>query len=133
MVRVPWAMGMKAVSIEEPGQLMQALTSAVVGCGGWVLSQGVNDSGTVNVWFEFERKNCVNIYSELIAVGIELGQNGHFLLTELCQCTLNLKRNWSTDLASIKLEVQTYPDVIEEGLRNSMAAAKRTAARKVTG
>ena len=125
----PWAMEMKAVSIEEPGRLIQALSGAILGCGGWVLSRGTNDAGTVNIFFEFERQNCVDIYSELIALGLVLSQTGHVLLTELCQCTLNQQRECRRDLASIDLEVQTYSVELREGSRASRSVEKRGAVR----
>jgi hypothetical protein len=105
---VPWAMQMKAVSIEEPGRLVQTLTGAILGSGGWVLSRGANDVGTVTMLFEFERQACVDIYSVLIAAGLELSQNGHMRFTELCQCTRNHQRDCGTEIASIDLEVQTF-------------------------
>ena len=80
-------MEMKAVSIEEPSRLGAMLTGAILGCGGWVLSRGANDTGMVNMLFEFERQACVDIYSVLIAAGLELSQSGHIRFTELCQCT----------------------------------------------
>ncbi len=46
---VPWAMQMRAISLQEPSRLVQALTGAILGCGGWVLSRGANDSGGVNL------------------------------------------------------------------------------------
>src|ERR1017187_8900807 len=84
---IPWAMQMKAVAIEEPARLVQTLTGAILACGGWVLSRGANDTGTVSMLFEFERQACVEIYSVLIAAGIDLSQAGHIRFTELCQCT----------------------------------------------
>ena len=56
-------MQMRAISVEEPGRLVQTLTGAILGCGGWVLSRGANDSGGVNMLFEFERQACVDIYT----------------------------------------------------------------------
>jgi hypothetical protein len=106
---VPWAMQMKAVSVEEPSRLVRLLTGAILGCGGWVLSRGANDTGTVNMLFEFERQDCVDIYSILIAAGLELSQHGHIRLTEFCQCTRSQQRDCGTEIASIELEVQTYP------------------------
>ena len=105
---VPWAMQMKAVSIEEPSHLVKTLTGAILACGGWVLSRGANDSGTVTMLFEFERQACVDIYSVLIAAGIDLSQAGHIRITELCQCTRSLPRECGTDIASIDLEIQTF-------------------------
>ncbi|MGD0732739.1 MAG: hypothetical protein ABR956_15860 [Terracidiphilus sp.] len=110
---VPWAMQMKAISGEEPGKLVQTLTGAILGCGGWVLSRGANDTGTVNMLFEFERQACVDIYSVMIAAGVELSQNGHIRFTELCQCTRNQRQDCGTEIASIDLEIQTFPVAME--------------------
>ncbi len=109
MMSVPWALQMKAISIEEPSRLVQTLTGAILGCGGWVLSRGADDMGKVSMLFEFERQACVDIYSVLIAAGLELSQNGHIRFTELCQCTRSQQRNCATEIASIDLEVQTFP------------------------
>src|ERR1035441_8989727 len=56
---VPWAMQMKAISIGEPSRMVQTLTGAILGCGGWVLSRGANDTGKVSMLIEFERQICV--------------------------------------------------------------------------
>ena len=106
---VPWAMQMKAVSIEEPGHLVQNLTGAILGCGGWVLSRSANDCGTIRMLFEFERQACVEIYSIMIAVGLELSQHGHIRFTELCQCTRSHLEECGSEIASIELEIQTFP------------------------
>jgi hypothetical protein len=106
---IPWAMQMKAISIEEPGRLVQTLTGAILGCGGWVLSRGANDTGMINMLFEFERQACVEIYSLLIAAGLELSQSGHIRFTELCQCTRSQRKDCGSEIASIDLEIQTFP------------------------
>jgi hypothetical protein len=106
---IPWAIQMKAVSIEEPSRLVQTLTGAILGCGGWVLNRGANDTGSVSMLFEFERQDCVDIYSVLIAAGLELSQNGHVRFTELCQCTRSHQWDCGREIASIDLEIQTFP------------------------
>jgi hypothetical protein len=63
----------------------------------------------VNMLFEFERHACVDIYSVLIAAGLELSQSGHIRITELCQCTRSNNRTCGTEIASIDLEIQTFP------------------------
>ncbi len=119
---VPWAMQMKAISIEEPSRLVQTLTGAILGCGGWVLSRGANDTGTVNMLFEFERQACVDIYSLLIAAGVELSQNGHIRFTELCQCTRSHPQECGAEIASIDLEIQTFPVEMLPGAHGKEAA-----------
>jgi hypothetical protein len=106
---IPWAMQMKAVSGDEPAHLVSTLTGAILACGGWVLSRGANDTGTVNMLFEFERQVCVDIYSVLIAAGIDLSQAGHIRFTELCQCTRSQLQECGTEIASVDLEIQTFP------------------------
>lgn len=120
---IPWALEMKAVSAEEPSRLVKSLTGAILGCGGWVLSRGATDSGTVNMLFEFERQACLDIYSVLIAAGLELSQTGHFRFTELCQCTRSRQKECGTEIASVDLEIQTHPAAVvpgetSEGLRD---------------
>src|ERR1017187_3277923 len=109
LMSVPWAMEMKAISIEEPSRLVQTLTGAILGCGGWVLSRGANDSGMVSMLFEFERQAWVDMYSLLVAAGLELSQSGHIRFTELCQCTRSQQHDCGAEIASIDLEIQTFP------------------------
>jgi hypothetical protein len=103
-----WAMQMKAVSLEEPSQLVQSLAGAVLGCGGWVLSRGASDTGTITMLFEFERRASMDIYSVLVATGLELSCNGHRRMTELCQCTRSGPSDCESEIASIDIEIQTF-------------------------
>jgi len=105
----PWAIEMKAVSLIEPARLVRTLTGAILGCGGWVLSRGATDTGIVSMLFEFERQACIDIYSVLIAAGIELSQSGHVRFTELCQCTRNHHLECGDEVASIDIEIHTFP------------------------
>ncbi len=108
-IDTPWALQMQAISLVEPSRLVQSLTGAILGCGGWVLSRGATDTGLVNMLFEFERRSCVDIYSILIGAGLELSQTGHLRFTELCQCTRSHPTDCGAEIASIDLEIQTYP------------------------
>ena len=63
--------------------------------------------------FEFERQACVDIYSVLIAAGVELSRSGHISFTELCQCTRSQKRDCGSEIASVDLEIRTYPQEIK--------------------
>lgn len=106
---MPWALEITGVSVVEPSHLVRSLSGAIVGCGGWVLSRGTNDTGRVTFLFEFERQACVEIYSTVIAAGVELSQSGHLRFTELCHCTRNQIANCGTEIASVDLEIQTFP------------------------
>jgi hypothetical protein len=119
---LPWAMEMRAVSVQEPARLIQTLSGAILGCGGWVLSRGATDMGTVRMVFEFERQTCIDIYSILIACGLELSQSAHRHFTELCQCTRSGQRDCGREIASVELEILTFPEEIVQGLLENAAA-----------
>ena len=103
------------MSVEDPSRLVKTLTGGILGCGGWVLSRGASDSGMVNLLFEFERQACLDIYSVLIAAGLELSQTGHVRFTELCQCTRSRQQECGNEIASVDLEIQTFPAPITRG------------------
>ncbi|HWT66647.1 MAG TPA: hypothetical protein VN151_11085 [Terracidiphilus sp.] len=107
---IPWAVQLQGFSWEEPSRLVQTLTGAILGCGGWVLSRGSSDTGTVTMLFEFERRLCVDVYSVLVAAGVELSSSGHLRFTELCQCTVLNPQELGHEIASIDLEIQTAHD-----------------------
>lgn len=109
---VPWALEIKAASTVEPSQLVRMATGAILGCGGWILTRGMSDSGRVTILFEFERQACVEIYTVLIASGIELSRTGHLRMTELCQCTRNHLSACGAEIASIEIEIQANPSKI---------------------
>ena len=112
---IPWAIQMNAVSAEEPSRLVQRLTGAILGCGGWVLSRSASDTGRINLLFEFERRTCLDIYGVVVAAGVDLSQKGHARFTELCQCALHVMQDRGCDIASIDLEVQTYTSAAPGG------------------
>lgn len=113
---LPWAIQMRAISTEEPGRLVQTLTGAILACGGWVLSRSSDDFGTVTFVFEFERRACLDIYTVLVATGIELRRSDHVRFTELCQCTRLSSAASGTEIASIELEIQTAPALVPSGV-----------------
>ena len=104
---IPWAVQLQGFSWEDPAKLVQTLTGAILGCGGWVLSRGSSDTGTVTMLFEFERRLCVDVYAVLVAAGVELSQAGHLRFTELCQCTVLSPQEFGHEITSIDLEIQT--------------------------
>jgi hypothetical protein len=103
-----WALQMRATTIEEPSRLIATLTGAILGCGGWVLSRGADDAGRINMLFEFERQHCIDMYTVLIAAGLELGQLAHLRFTELCQCTRSHFADCGEEIVSVDLEVRCF-------------------------
>jgi hypothetical protein len=114
---------MRATSMEEPMRLIQTLTGAILGNGGWVLSRGANDSGTINMLFEFERNCCVDMYTVLIAAGLELSQLAHLRFTELCQCTRSHFDDIGGEIVSVDLQIHSFHLESSAMRQNSSEAA----------
>ena len=106
--RIPWALQMRAISNEEPSRLVKMITGAILGCNGWVLSRGASDTGLIDILFEFERQSCLEIYSVLMATGLELSRAAHLQFTELCQCTRMGRQGCGEEIVSVDLEIQTF-------------------------
>lgn len=106
---IPWALQFRAISNEEPSRLVKTVTGAILGCGGWMLSRSATDSGLIDLLFEFERRSCLEIYSILIASGVELSRTAHLQFTELCQCTILRREGAPDEIVSVDLEIQTSP------------------------
>jgi hypothetical protein len=106
-MNTPWALEMKAVSHQDPERLERTLTGAILGIGGWVLSRGCTDTGKITMLFEFERRACLDIYSMLVATGVELGASEHLRLTDLYRCTQGSIHAYGNQIASIQLEIKT--------------------------
>jgi hypothetical protein len=118
-----WALQMRATTMEEPARLIQTLTGAILGCGGWVLSRGASDSGTINMLFEFERQSCVDMYTVLIAAGLELSHLAHLRFTELCQCTRSHFEDCGEEIVSVDLEIHRYQIEVSTAIRGASEAA----------
>ena len=88
-----------------------------------MLSRGANDSGLISMLFEFERQNCVDIYTILIASGVELSQLAHMRFTELCQCTQSHWEDCSAEIVSVDLEVHSFPIEATQPRRKPSKAA----------
>jgi len=99
---------MRAISNEEPSRLVKMITGAILGCNGWVLSRSASDTGLIDILFEFERQACLEIYSVLMASGLELSRAAHLQFTELCQCTRMGRQDCGEEIVSVDLEVQTF-------------------------
>ena len=104
---MPWILKLSALSVQEPTRLLHFLSGMVLGCGGRVLSRGCGDR-EVLMNFEFERSGCLEIYTALVSAGLELSQNSHRGLTELCHCTKYQGPFVAGERVAVELEVMAH-------------------------
>jgi hypothetical protein len=82
-----WELNLAAVCDEDAARTVRFLTGAVMACGGFVLSRQFDAGQSATIEFEFVRATCVEMYSVLIAAGLELTAQSHRVMATLCQCT----------------------------------------------
>jgi len=83
---------------EDQSTVVPRLSGVIPDCGAWIRSRSYVEPGTARFVFEFPRDICIEIYSALVSVGLQLTAASHSLLTELCRCTPHV-----FDLSSRKL------------------------------
>jgi hypothetical protein len=100
---VDWDLRLTASCADDPHRALRFLTGAVLTCGGWVLSRSMPGSDFAEMSFEFTRSSSIEVYSVLIAAGLELSRDAHIRMTELCQCTKDLIATKGFDVARVRL------------------------------
>lgn len=115
-----WSLRLTALSADDPERLVRYLTGALLACGGWVLTRTTQGKEAAELDFEFARAACVDIYSVLIAAGLELSRDSHVQMAELCHCTKNLIESRAFEIARADLVVYRTGSV---GQRDDFAAA----------
>jgi len=86
-VRGGWELHLIAFCAEDAPRTIRFLTGAIMACGGDVVSRRFDAAGEASIEFEFVRAVCVEMYSVLIAAGLDLTAESHLSLASLCQCT----------------------------------------------
>ena len=84
------SLDIQGFSYEERHGLLPTLTSAFADCGGWILDRKTLSPTTMEFRLEIQLRAVVDLYSSILASGLELTRAGHLGLTHLCTCRKNL-------------------------------------------
>jgi hypothetical protein len=103
-----WDMSLTALCSDDAPRTVRFLTGAVMACGGCVLSRRFDPGDTAAIEFEFLRATCVEMYSILIAAGLELSAQSHRTLAHLCQCTRETLETTAADPVRIELTIRKF-------------------------
>ncbi|HEX3662880.1 MAG TPA: hypothetical protein VHU89_15705 [Acidobacteriaceae bacterium] len=108
-IRGGWELNLIALAAEDAPRTVRFLTGAIMACGGDVLSRRFEAGGAAAIEFEFVRAICVEMYSVLIATGLELSVESHLALACLCQCTRETLESTAGDPVRAQLFIQPAP------------------------
>jgi hypothetical protein len=104
-------LNIQGFSYEERNGLVPSLTSAFAECGGWVLNRKTLSPSAMEFRIEIQLRSVVDLYSSMLASGLELTRAGHLGLTHLCTCRKNLSTtNELGQIVSIRIEISFLED-----------------------
>jgi hypothetical protein len=69
-----------------PPLSLRVIVGALRACGAFLTSTGCEPNGSSSIEFEYPSSATVDLYSLLVALGLELDPASHLRLTVLCQC-----------------------------------------------
>lgn len=71
-------------SYDDHRSIVPALLDTMAACGCWVLDQKALSPTQTELRFEIQLRSVFELYSGLIAAGVELNRDSHIRLTHLC-------------------------------------------------
>ena len=71
-------------SYEEHTQLLPRLLETMSACGCWLLEQRILSLTTTELSFELQLRSVFELYSALLASGVDLSRDSHTLMKSLC-------------------------------------------------
>jgi hypothetical protein len=108
---------LQGFSYEDRQGLLPNLTSAFTDCGGWILDRKTISASTMEFNFEIQLSSVVELYSSLLATGVELTTLAHATLTDLCTCRHHLDRTAQThQILSLRLNLSFLEDMTLQSL-----------------
>jgi hypothetical protein len=110
------SLDIQGFSYEERHGVLPTLTSGFAECGGWILDRKILSPSTLEFHLEIQLRAVVDLYSSILASGLELTRNGHLGLTHLCTCRKNLSATEQCQVISIRIEVSFLEDATLQSL-----------------
>jgi hypothetical protein len=97
-------------SYNDRFQILLSLTDSLTDSGAWITDRNSVTSTKTELHFEIQLGAVLDLYTALIATGLELTRAAHHAMTDLWTCCNNLYNRF-TDVVSIRLEINFLEDV----------------------
>ena len=93
------SLDIQAFTYEQRHGLLPLLTTAFSNCGGWMLERKTLSPTHMEFRIEIQLRSILDLYSAIVATGVELNRAGHHSLTGLCNHRRHL--SLATELGQI--------------------------------
>ena len=105
-------------SYNDRFQVLLSLTDSLTDSGAWITDRSTVSASTTELRFEIQLHCVLDLYTALIATGLELTRTAHHAMTDLWTCYNNLTTSFS-DVIAVRLEINFLEDVTLHSLLNS--------------
>ena len=110
----------QSFSYDERSGVLPGLITSLADCGGWVLDRRTLSPSMIELKIEVQLRSILDLYSSIVAAGLELTRSSHIALTDLCTCRRNLTS--LTDLGqvmTVRMEISFLEEITLHSLLNS--------------
>jgi hypothetical protein len=105
------SLDIQGFSYEDRHGLLPTLTSAFADCGGWILDRKNLSPSAMEFRIEIQLRAVVDLYSSILASGLELTRSAHLGLAHLCTCRKNLSTLGDLgQVVTIRIEISFLED-----------------------
>ena len=103
---------LQGYSYDDRLGLLPSLTTAFAQCGGWVLERRTISATSMEFRLEIQLDAVVDLYSSLMAAGVELTRSTHDTLTALCTSRKHIALSATPhQVLTFRLELSFLEDV----------------------
>jgi hypothetical protein len=106
-------------SYSDRSNIMLSLTDSLTESGAWITDRNTVSASITELRFDIQLDCVLDLYTALIASGLQLTRTGHLAMTDLWTCYNNLDTH-AGDIITVRLEISFLEEVT---LRSLLAAA----------
>jgi hypothetical protein len=104
-------------------EVLPLLAESLGAAGCWLLERRATGQGTIQFRFEAPLQGIVEVYTTLIATGLELTREGHLQLTALCGLPFHTPRLSRARTLTVRLDVSFMDEMDQPAIRPTVGAA----------
>jgi hypothetical protein len=109
-------------SYEERAAVLPQLTTSFVDCGGWILDRKTLSPTTIQFRIEIQLRSVLDLYTAILAAGVELTRAAHLALQDLCTCRQHLRSSVELgQVIALRIEISFLDDVTLHSLLSTIA------------
>jgi hypothetical protein len=115
---------LRGFSYAELNAVMPTLKRALENCGCWMTEENSPSAMELDLKFELHLRDAYELYSELVAAGVEMTRENHLRMTGLCTLrNYNPRKAIRRRVVNIRLQISFLHDADHDPLVNGVGLA----------